>query len=61
MYENLKLWKKQHEVLWNYEQLEIITEEIKPKIQDCDDIEISRKLNALLIEQQEWLKKLYDE
>lgn len=61
MYENLKLWKKQHEVLWNYEQLEIISEEIKPKIQDCDDIEISRKLNTLLIEQQEWLKKLYEE
>ena len=59
MYDNLNLWKKQHEILWNYEQLEIISKEIETVYQKCDDKDALKGFITVILAQQKFLAKLY--
>jgi uncharacterized protein (TIGR02646 family) len=61
MYENLKLWKKQHEILWNYEQLEIISTEIEKVYQNCEDKNLLKKFINVILAQKKFLARLYKE
>lgn len=61
MYENLKLWKKQHEILWNYEQLEIITTEIEKEYQNCNDKNLLKEFINVMLAQKKFLSRLYME
>lgn len=60
MFENLKLWKKQHEILWMYEELDSLSNEFEVlytsgRIKECHKDMFIR----LLLTQKGLLKKLY--
>jgi len=61
MYENLNLWKKQHEILWNYEQLEDISSEIEEIYLNCDDKDLLKKFINVILKQKKFLERLYKE
>ena len=58
---NLKLWKKQHEILWNYEQLEIISTEIEKVYHNCEDKDLLKKFINVILAQKKFLTRLYKE
>ena len=51
MYDNLKLWKKQHEILWNCERLEV----------NIDRLKALNQQGKLPAEQKDSLLLLYDQ
>lgn len=59
MFDNLKLWKRQHEMLWNYEQLEIITNEIEKVYQNCEDKDVLKDFINVMFKQKNFLEQLY--
>lgn len=61
MYDNLKLWKKQHEVLWNIEQLDRLIEEIEPLLKSCDDISVYKDITQLFFKARALVKNFYAE
>ncbi|MBQ8969302.1 MAG: HNH endonuclease [Bacteroidaceae bacterium] len=59
MFDNLKLWKRQHEMLWNYEQLEIVTNEIEKVYQNCEDKDVLKDFINVMLKQKNFLEQLY--
>lgn len=61
MYENLKLWKKQHEILWNYEKLEKNINELAALL-DANKLPAEQKDNLILLYQKQCriLNSLYE-
>lgn len=61
MYENLNFWKKQHEVLWNIEQLNELIDKIEPLISSCEDMTIYKDLSQMLLKARKLIKDFYAE
>jgi hypothetical protein len=61
MYENLKLWKKQHEILWNYEKLEKNINELAALL-DANKLPAEKKDKLILLYQKQSriLKSFYE-
>ena len=61
MYENLKLWKKQHEILWNYEKLEKHINELVALL-EANKLPAEQKDNLILLYQKQCriLNSLYE-
>lgn len=60
MYDNLNLWKKQHEILWMYEQLELLSMDFE-KLFDVGRIKENHKdmFIKILLAQKKILSSLY--
>ena len=62
MYDNLNLWKKQHEVLWNIEQLEGLIDEIESLISSsCENTTDYKDLALMLLKARKLVKDFYAE
>lgn len=60
MYEKLRLYKQQHFVLWNIEQLKLISGELDSKIyEDPENIELYKQFYLLSKEIGKWSERLY--
>lgn len=62
MYDNLKLYKSQHQVLWNLEQLDVLSDTLEQKIEgDNDNVILYKQFYLLTKKIREWSKKLYQQ
>ena len=62
MYDNLNLWKKQHEVLWNIEQLDGLIDEIESLISSsCENTTDYKDLALMLLKARKLVKDFYAE
>ena len=60
MYDKLKLYKPQHQIRWNIEQLRLISDELKNKIEeDSDNIKLYKQFYLLTKKINEWTEQLY--
>lgn len=58
MYRELKLYKPQHEIIYQIEQLDLIIEELEPNLELIDEIEVYRKITGLLLKYRNYIKQL---
>lgn len=62
MYDNLKLYKPQHQVLWSLEQLELLSDALEQKIEgDIDNLKLYKQFFLLTKKIKEWSKKIYQQ
>lgn len=60
MYDNLKLYKTQHSILWNIEQLDMICQELAEKlVGNPNELVIKDKLLECLLEYRNFSKRLF--
>lgn len=60
MYDNLKLYKPQHSILWNIEQLDMICQELAEKlVGNPNELVIKDKLLECLLEYRNFSKRLF--
>ena len=60
MYDNLKLYKPQHSILWNIEQLDMIWQELAEKlVGNPNELVIKDKLLECLLEYRNFSKRLF--
>lgn len=61
MYDKLKLYKSQHQILWNIEQLKLISAALEHKIEeDSDNIKLYKQFFLLTKKINEWAKRFYN-
>lgn len=58
MYRELKLYKPQHEIIYQIEQLDLIIEELEPNLELVDEVEIYKKITGLLLKYRNYIKQL---
>lgn len=58
MYKELKLYKPQHEIIYQIEQLDLIIDELEPNLGLIDNVEIYKKITGLLLKYRNYIKKL---
>lgn len=59
MYNELKLWKPQHEILQCYEEIENSIQELKSNLENCDNVENLKILIKLYEKKDNILDRLY--
>lgn len=60
MYCKLKLYKPQHEIIWNIEQLDILIEECEKLLQTISDETLKDRMILLCLEYRKYTKQLGD-
>jgi hypothetical protein len=58
MLKELKLDKPQHEIIYNLEQLDSIIDQIVPNLEKLEDIDISKRINCLLLKYRAYIRQL---
>lgn len=58
MRRELKLDKPQHEIIYNLEQLDIIIDELEKELQNLEDLNIYKRITALLLKHKAYVKQL---
>lgn len=58
MYRELKLYKPQHEIIYQIEQLDLIIEELEPNLELIENVEVYRKITGLLLKYRNYIKQL---
>lgn len=61
MFDNLKLYKPQHRLLWTYEQLDNVIIEIRHSLDRCPNTQIKLKLFDCLLRQKDIVDRFYQE
>lgn len=61
MYDKLKLYKPQHQILWNIEQLKIVSVALEHKIEeDTENVKLYKQFFQLTKKIKEWSERLYN-